>query len=182
MQEVFQLFSELSSRYGTYYVYGNHDCQPYSSQPFYTEEELTQTIQNNGITILEDDYMEIGDDLILAGRADAGWGNSSGRASVETILKDVDMDKYVIVADHQPIEAAENDAQNVDLQISGHTHAGQLWPIGLIMELSGDYNYGLYKSGNCDVIVSSGFTGWGYPIRTEEHCEYVDIVLKSFTS
>jgi hypothetical protein len=179
MQEVFQVFAGLSSRYGTYYVYGNHDRQPYTSQPFYTEEELAQAIQSNGITILEDDYTEIGDDLILAGRADAAWGNSSGRASTETILKDADMDKYVIVADHQPIEAEDNDAQGVDLQISGHTHAGQIWPVGIFTELSGGYNYGLYQSGNCSVIVSSGFTGWGYPVRTEEHCEYVDIQLQA---
>lgn len=73
----------------------------------------------------------------------------------------------------------ENNAQGVDLELSGHTHAGQLWPVGVLSELTGVLNYGEYQEENCKVIVSSGFTGWGYPIRTEEHCEYVLINVTS---
>ncbi len=175
MQEVFQILGKLESTYGIYYVYGNHDRQPYTESPSYTDEELENAILENGITILEDDYKVINEELILAGRADAAWGNSSNRASVEEILSDVNREKYIIMADHQPIEAEENNAQGVDLELSGHTHAGQLWPVGIFTELTGGFNYGEYQKENCTVIVSSGFTGWGYPIRTEEHCEYVVI-------
>ena len=65
------------------------------------------------------------------------------------------------------------------MELSGHTHAGQLWPVGVLSELTGVLNYGEYQEENCKVIVSSGFTGWGYPIRTEEHCEYVLINVTS---
>lgn len=177
MQEVFSVLGGLKNKYGIYYVYGNHDRQPYIKSRSYTDEELEQAISGSGIRILEDDYVEIGDDLVLAGRGDAAWGNVSGRASVEEILKDVDREKYIIMADHQPVEAEENDAQGVDLELSGHTHGGQIWPVGIFSELAGELNYGEYQRGDCKVIVSSGFAGWGYPIRTGRHCEYVVVKI-----
>lgn len=178
MQEVFAVFGSLKSRFGVYYVYGNHDCQPYTDYPAYTKLELIQTITENGITILEDNYTEINQELILAGRADAAWGNSSGRASSEQILNGVDHNKYIIMADHQPIGTEENNAAGVDLELSGHTHAGQIFPVGCLTELTGGLNYGKYQEGNCKIIVSSGFTGWGYPIRTQGHCEYVVVTVQ----
>lgn len=182
MEEVFQVLGSIESRYGVYYVYGNHDRQPYTDKPTYADSELAESVRKNGITILEDQAVELGEDLLLAGRADAAWGNISGRASPEELLKDADRDRFVIMADHQPVEAEENAAAGVDLLISGHTHAGQMWPIGVFSELFGTLNYGEYQEGDCRVIVSSGFTGWGYPFRTEEHCEYVVVELKKSAS
>lgn len=179
MEEVFQVLSGIESRYGIYYVYGNHDRQPYTEERTYTEEELSQAITKNGITILEDSYVEIGDDLILAGRGDAAWGNSSGRASIEELLEGADREKYIVVADHQPVEAQKNGKAGVDLELSGHTHGGQIFPVGVISQLTGTLNYGEYEKEGCRVIVSSGFTGWGYPIRTEKHCEYAVIHIES---
>lgn len=179
MQEVFQVLGGITNHYGIYYVYGNHDRQPYTQNRSFTNEELEHAITENGIVILEDDYVEIRDDLVIAGRGDAAWGNVSGRASTEEILDGIDREKYIILADHQPVEAEENSEQGVDLEISGHTHAGQVWPVGVLSELAGILNYGEYQEGACKVIVSSGFTGWGYPIRTEEHCEYVVINIES---
>lgn len=175
MQEVFRLLGSIESRYGVYFVYGNHDRQPYTDTRTFTNEELVQAIEGSGIRILEDEYIEIGTDLILAGRGDAAWGATKKRPSIEEILQGADRSRYIIVADHQPIEAEENAMQGVDLEISGHTHAGQIWPVGLFSELAGTLNYGEYKQGNCKVIVSSGVAGWRYPVRTGEHCEYVVI-------
>ncbi|MGN0252392.1 MAG: metallophosphoesterase [Oliverpabstia sp.] len=180
MEEAFQVLGRIQAKYGVYYVYGNHDRQPYTRNKSYTDEELANAIQSNGITILEDSFVEINHDLILAGRGDAAWRNTSGRATVEEILQGADREKYIIVADHQPIEAEENDMQGVDMELSGHTHAGQIWPVGLLSEMIGILNYGEYQTGNCNVIVSSGFTGWGYPVRTEEHCEYVVVNIKGY--
>lgn len=177
MEEVFQVLGGIRSRYGVYYVYGNHDRQPYTERPTYADSELAGAIRKNGITILEDGAVELGDDLLLAGRADAAWGNVSGRAAPEGILEGADKERFVIMADHQPVETAENAAAGVDLLLSGHTHAGQMWPIGVFSELFGTLNYGEYQEGDCRIIVSSGFTGWGYPFRTEEHCEYVVVEL-----
>lgn len=178
MQEVFQVLGSIDAKYGIYYVYGNHDKQPYTDQPAYTEEELEQAILINGITILKDQWITINDDLLLAGRDDAAWGNQSGRACVEELLQGADRERYMIMLDHQPIEAEENASQGVDLELSGHTHAGQIFPVGYISEWTGTLNYGEYQRDNCKVIVSSGATGWGYPIRTEGKCEYVVIDLE----
>lgn len=178
MEEVFEILGKLETKYGIYYVYGNHDKQPYSSKRTYTDQELDSAIKNNNIHILKDEIVEINDDLVIAGRDDAAWGNTSSRKTSEELLEGIDRNKYIIVVDHQPIEAKENNEQGVDLELSGHTHAGQIWPIGIISEWLGTLNYGEYQEGNCKVIVSSGFTGWGYPLRTEEHCEYVSINIK----
>lgn len=178
MQEVFRILGGITNNYGIYYVYGNHDRQPYTQRRSFTNEELEHAITENGIVILEDDSVEIRDDLVIAGRGDAAWGNVSKRASTEELLDGIDREKYIILADHQPVEAEENGEQGVDLEISGHTHAGQVWPIGVLSELAGILNYGEYQKGDCTVIVSSGFTGWGYPIRTEAHCEYVVINIE----
>ena len=132
MEEVFRVLGGIEAEYGIYYVYGNHDRQPYTRNRSYTNEELEAAIRENNIEILEDEYVEINDELILAGRGDAAWGNVSGRDSVEKLLKDADAEKYIIVADHQPIEADENSACGVDLLVSGHTHAGQVWPVGIL--------------------------------------------------
>ncbi|MDO4272102.1 MAG: metallophosphoesterase [Eubacteriales bacterium] len=177
MQQAFQVLGGIETSKGIYYVYGNHDRQPYTDQRSYTDEELIEAVEENHITILEDSYVEINEELILAGRGNAMWGNSSGRKSMEGLLQGVDRNHYIITADHQPIQAEENDAQGVDLEVSGHTHAGQIWPVGWLSELTGILNYGEYQKGDCKVIVSSGFTGWGYPLRTEGHCEYVIIHL-----
>lgn len=175
MEEVFRVLGGIEVRYGIYYVYGNHDRQPYTQDKSYTDAELKAAITENQIVILEDNYVEINNNLILAGRGDAAWGNMSGRASVNELLRGADREKYIVAADHQPIEAEENSAQGVDLLISGHTHAGQVWPVGILSGLSGTLNYGEYDIGDSKVIVSSGFTGWGYPVRTEKHCEYAVI-------
>ena len=112
----------------------------------------------------------------MAGREDAA--RISGRVSSKELLRGADQNRFIIVADHQPIEAEENAAEGADLQLSGHTHAGQIFPVGHFTEFFGGLNYGEYQEGGCKVIVSSGATGWGFPIRTQGNCEYVVIHLK----
>ena len=182
MQEIFAMAGKVKTKYGVYYVYGNHDRQPYTTNKAYTEKQLDETIEKNGIHILKDSYTIINDEIILLGRDDAGWGNTSGRKSTKEILQKIPQkdreEKYIIAVDHQPIEAEENAQAGVDLELSGHTHAGQIWPIGHFTEMAGQLNYGLYQRGSCKVIVSSGEAGWGYSMRTQEHCEYVMINLQ----
>lgn len=181
MEEIFAIAGKVKPTYGTYFVYGNHDKQPYTKNPAYSEEELAQAIEKNGIRILRDRYVEINEDLILVGRDDAGWSNTSGRKTTEELLQKFSErereEKYILVVDHQPVEAEENAAAGVDLELSGHTHAGQIWPVGYFTEMTGQLNYGIYQRGKCKVIVSSGVAGWGYALRTQEKCEYVMIQL-----
>lgn len=178
LQEALQLLSEISNRYGIYYVYGNHDRQPYTNNRTFTNEQLDQAITSRHIRILKDTFVSIQDQILLAGRDDGAWGNVRKRPSSEEVLAGADREKYIIMADHQPVEIDENIAQGVDLQVGGHTHGGQIWPVGLLSELLGQYNYGNYHGkNNFELVVSSGYAGWRYPIRTGKHCEYVMITI-----
>lgn len=180
MQEVFSLLGQLNSQLGTYYVYGNHDRQAYSGSPKYTVPELLAAIEGNGITVLKSSYVTLNDEIVLAGMEDPSWHREEPRIAAADVLAGADLEKLVIVADHQPNDWKANSAAGMDLQLSGHTHAGQIWPAGQFLELVGGLNYGRYDRDGCTAIVSSGFAGWGFTVRTSERGEYVvvDIVSK----
>lgn len=177
MQKAAGLFGAVKSTYGTYYVLGNHDPNNYVSTPEYSVEELCKTLEDAGVTVLRDEVKEL-EGLTVVGRQDASNG---GRESTEELAKKVDGEKFILLIDHQPLELKENAKTLVDLQISGHTHAGQIWPTGALMQLLGvsELNYGYKKIKDMNVIVTSGIGGWGYPIRTGKHCEYVIIEIHS---
>lgn len=175
MEEAFSVLGSIESRYGIYYVYGNHDRQLYTRVRAYTEDELANAIEQSGIEILNDRVIPVNEEIVLAGREDVA--KASGRKPLEELLGEADRNQFLIVADHQPVDAEENAKLGVDLELAGHTHAGQIFPVGVINELTG-FNYGAYQVGDCTVIVSSGATGWGFPVRTQKHCEYVVISLE----
>lgn len=178
MNEVFKEFGSINSTYGVYYVYGNHDRQPYvqdyiNGTRTYTDKELDQAITSSGIKILNDKKVIIDDNIVLVGREDAGWNHDFKRANVSDMLDESDYSKYIVVLDHQPIRKDEDLGNGIDLQISGHTHAGQVFPFKFFDELIDIYTYGLYMHHSMVQIVSSGLAGWGWPMRNEEKCEYV---------
>lgn len=178
MKEIYKELGALNSTFGTYFIYGNHDRQPYETDyengnRTYTDEELYNAIESNGITILEDDKIIINNDIVLVGRDDVGWFDDGPRANITDLIDETDLSKYVVVADHQPVEQEENAKAGVDLQISGHTHGGQVFPYAIFQKLMGICSYGEYDYGDMEFIVSSGLTGWGWPMRNEAKCEYV---------
>ena len=178
MQEIFEELGKINSTYGTYYIFGNHDRQPYTTDyengnRTFTDSDLNQSIEKNRIKILNDDKITINNDFVLVGRSDAEWEDSINRTDVNEILNESDLSKYIVVLDHQPVEYEENAQEGVDLQLSGHTHGGQVFPYGMIYDLSGRLNYGEYEIKDMKQIVSSGLTGWGWPMRNEAKCEYV---------
>lgn len=178
MQEAFEILGQIQSTYGVYYVYGNHDQNNYTSTPNYTKEQLADTIRKNGITILEDEAVSLNSELALIGRADRGDGTFL-RKEITQLVEQLDPAQEWIVLDHQPAEYRQAAEAGCDLILSGHTHAGQIWPAGLFAALFhfDELNYGEKDVGNLHAIVTSGIAGWGYPIRTERHSEYVVIQL-----
>lgn len=180
MNEVFEVLGGIKSRYGSYYVYGNHDRQLYSTSPEYTVDELNNAITSKGIKILRDEQVLINNDLALIGREDISVSRGSEkRADTKELLETVPKERFILVMDHQPLKLKENASQGVDLQLSGHTHGGQIFPLGTLGDLFGVmHSYGEYQEENTKLIVSSGFTGWGFSVRTEKNCEYVVVDLK----
>ena len=178
MNEVFRQLGEINSTYGTYYIFGNHDTQPSSTDyengnRTFSDEELERAITCNGIRILNDEKTQINGDIVLVGRSDPKWEDAVDRIDLPDILNESDRSRYVVVLDHQPVEYEQNSRQGADLQISGHTHGGQMFPFAIMEKLMGHLIYGEYHFGNMEQIVSSGLTGWGWPMRNEAKCEYV---------
>lgn len=184
MEQVFKAFSEIKSTYGVYYVYGNHDRQLYRNNRKYTEEELKSAIESFGITILQDEKAEAGDEIVVVGREDASYHQTLGKAeerdSIEELIKDIDKDKFIIVLDHQPKEYEENSMAGTDLLLSGHTHAGQMWPVNIAFKFLkfDDAVYGYTKIDATQAFITSGFAGWGYSVKTSSPAEYVIIDIK----
>ena len=161
-----------------YFIYGNHDRQDKVIQIYgerkYSEAELENAITSNGIRILYEDYVEINDDLILLGRED--HSRPDMRKSVKD-LPEVPIDKYVLVVDHNPYQNEEIKELKADLQFSGHSHAGQFFPVRTIYELLDLNVIGDYYIGDTHLYVSPGIAGWALPLRSEAHCNYEVINL-----
>ena len=178
MQEAFEIMGNIHTRYGIYYVYGNHDKSEYTQRPNYTAAQLADAIEQAGIRILEDETCEINGEILLIGRADRGHGAGT-RKSVFQLVEGADAAKEWILIDHQPVEYADVMESGCGLILSGHTHAGQVWPLGFLAEVfhTDEMTYGYRQAGSLTEVVSSGIAGWGYPVRTEKHSEYVVIHL-----
>lgn len=179
MHEIFKLLSSLKSRYGIFYVYGNHDRQPYSKTPFFTNQELDFAISENKIVILQDYAIQIAEDLVIAGREDFSMNAVEKRQDISKLLTGFNENCYTIVVDHQPKDYEAVKKAKADLLLSGHTHSGQIFPGGKIMKALGLPVYGKYSDGSFSAIVSSGLAGWGYTFRTEGKCEYCVINIKA---
>ena len=175
MYEAFAVLGGIDTKYGVYYIHGNHDRQQYSARKKYKENELGNAIAAAGITELNDEGAVIAGDLYLFGREDGG----RSAFSAETLAAKISAEsgeRFVLLADHQPSRFGDNAAAGADLQLSGHTHAFQIWPGGMLLKHFMLW-YGTYREGSAELFVSSGFAGWGYPVRTEKHCEYVSVTL-----
>ena len=181
MHAAFSILGNIPATHGVYYIYGNHDRALYTSEPAFSETELADTIRAAGIHILRDESMALTPTLTLTGREDRSRERQTGtpRLSHKALAENLPQHAYHILADHQPREWKEAADAGFSLLLSGHTHRGQIWPVGLAIEaLDKDtFVYGHKKEGNLDFLVSSGIAGWGYPIRTEGKCEYVIVKL-----
>lgn len=181
MQEAFEILGSIKNKYGVFFVFGNHDKSRYRADPNYTLAQLTEAIDSGGIHILADETYEINDDLVLIGRDDAAYSLSGGnRLDGISLINAVDTERFLLLMDHQPLELRENAELGFDLMLSGHTHGGQIWPLGLLNSIFhfNEQTYGYEKYGDLQVIVSSGMAGWGYPVKTESVSEYVIIDIK----
>lgn len=182
METVFEVFGKAESKYGVFYVYGNHD-RGHTHGGAFTNTELENSIKDSGIKILKDEVYDLDGGLCLVGREDRGYTiGTVQRKSIKELTEGIDDNKYVLVLDHQPTEYAENGKANVDLLLSGHTHAGQLWPMNIIFKLFGinDAVYGRVQiDEDTEAIVTSGFAGWSYPVKTSAPAEYVVIDIKT---
>jgi Predicted phosphohydrolases len=178
MESAAKVLGNIKSTYGTIYIYGNHDKSRGSNRNF-SEEQLRNNLINSGITVLEDEIKNINSEFTVIGRKDKGFSSENNRKPIAELLNKADTQSFLLLLDHQPSGLQENSTYGVDLQLSGHTHGGQIWPAGVLNGIFGigELNYGYKKINKSQFIVSSGMAGWGYPIRTGSKSEFVIIDL-----
>ena len=170
------LLSHLSipaPRYGLYAITGNHEFM----------SDLGRSIpyiESKGIRVLKDEVVTLENGVQLIGRIDRTALHSPGssRNPLEKLLAQVDTTAPVILLDHQPYDLSALAGTPVDMQLSGHTHNGQMWPLNLITEGMFELSHGYRVFGKTHVIVSSGFGIWGPRIRIGTKPEILSITLK----
>lgn len=180
MKNAANILGSIKSKYGTFYVYGNHDKCTYASKPNFREAQLKNQLVSNRIHVLEDEIYNVNNEFTIIGRKDRGFSSEKKRKTSEELLEHVNTKNFLLLLDHQPSDLQKNSRTGIDLQLSGHTHGGQIWPVGLLSDILGfgQLNYGYKMIGNYQIIVTSGIGGWGYPIRTGHHSEYVVVNVK----
>lgn len=168
------------SKYGSYFVYGNHDLANHGPKPPYSKQELDQALLEHGVTILDDQSISIAG-ITLVGRHDITFSRDVKRKSVEELLSSADRSKPIVMVDHQPREHQECAKAGVTLQLSGHTHAGQVWPMSWLIQLF-SFAYGHKRFGEMFAIISAGMGNRGSVLRSGCTAEMVLIRLQNSTN
>ncbi|MFY1597231.1 metallophosphoesterase [Micromonospora sp. WMMD737] len=167
----------LRSRHGSYFVTGNHEY--YSGV-----EEWVQELDRLGLRVMQNERTEIqarGGVLDLAGVNDvtaAGTGLAAP-ADYAAALGDRDPNRPVVLLAHQPVAATEAAKFGVDLQLSGHTHGGQMVPFNLLVKLQQPVVSGLGEVDGTKVYVTNGAGFWGPPVRVGAEPQITLVELRS---
>ncbi|MDR3164704.1 MAG: metallophosphoesterase [Synergistaceae bacterium] len=172
--ETMNLLSSFESRLGTWAVMGNHD--------YYAGHAAVEDFfADAGVRLLVDEAEMPDGEFVLVGRDDrAGSYYGRARKGISDIISSIVPDdaRYpLIVMDHQPFGLGEAADSGALLQVSGHTHRGQLFPVNFLVACIYEKSYGLYKKENTHYYVSSGAGVWGTPVRTVGRPEVVIINL-----
>lgn len=186
-EEIAAVLTQMESTYGTYGVFGNHDVTERLLGGFFASAQkdkfrdprFEEFARKANIKILDDQVECIDDAFYLAGRKDAfrpGDGTRN-RKSPEELLGDLDRTKPIIVLEHQPKQTQELADTGADLQLSGHTHDGQIWPGNLFIHLFWENPAGYLKKDDLHNIVTSGVGVWGPAMRLGTDSEICSITV-----
>lgn len=152
---------------GVYATLGNHDVYGHQQQ---IENALTQA----GVHLLTDSMATVDNRLDIIGRPDDLIAER--KATAELMPKEIN--KPVILLDHRPSEIDDNVKLPIDLQVSGHTHNGQVFPANFIVKYLNTVAYGHKQINDTHVLVTSGYGFWGVPFRLGSQSEVWIIDLK----
>jgi predicted MPP superfamily phosphohydrolase len=169
--------ARLSAAHGVYFVTGNHEY--YSGGQAWCEH-----LSSMGLTVLRNERVSIGqgrESFDLAGVDDYGahaFGGGHG-ADLARALSGRDPGRELVLLAHQPRAVVEAAAHGVGLQLSGHTHGGQIWPFNHLVPLQQPVVAGLSQIGDTQIYVSRGTGYWGPPMRLGSPPEISELVLRS---
>lgn len=181
-------FNRIKSKYGVYATMGNHDIEEKILMGFTfswgESPELSQDMQKFvdecGVKVLYDESVLVDDKFYIVGRRDRDKpGTEDGsRATVDELTKDLDKTKPVFVICHEPDELQETADAGADIDFSGHTHDGQLFPLTLIVRNIWENPYGTLKKDNMTSIVTSGVGVYGPFMRVGTIAEICSVNVK----
>jgi hypothetical protein len=161
----------LSAPAGIYFVTGNHE-------EFTDPADLIRAVQRTGIRVLNNEKVDV-QGLQIVGVHDRETGDP---LLFRALLRQAELDRNraSILLAHQPSSLALAEEEGISLQLSGHTHGGQIWPwTWLAARVHGRFNYGLNQFGKMLVYTSSGAGTWGVPMRVGTKSEIVLIRLNA---
>jgi predicted MPP superfamily phosphohydrolase len=167
-QNMAEEFRAIQSKLGVFAITGNHEY--FGESPFALENYL----KTAGVTYLRDSAVLVDSSFYVVGRDDK---MNTKRQSLNELVKGIDTNKTIILLDHQPFHLDEAAKNNIDLQISGHTHNGQFFPGNLIVSRMYEVAHGYLKKGATHFYVSSGLGLWGpqYRIGTQSEVVVIDL-------
>ncbi len=163
-------FRELTAPAGVYFVTGNHE-------EFTDRAKFIAAIARAGLRVLNNEKVIV-EGLQIVGVHD---GEAVEPKRLRTILQDAALDRQQasILLAHRPGNLSVAEEAGISLQVSGHTHKGQMWPwLWLAHRVHGPFAYGLNRFGNLQVLTSSGAGTWGPPARVGTKSEIVLIRLE----
>lgn len=185
LREEVEPFADLRGRHGVFFVTGNHDH--YSNA-----REWTERVAELGMRVLRNERVDIidaergGASFQLAGVDDhhAAWVPGESGEDLARALEGRDPERAVVLMAHDPstFKQASRPEYGVDLQISGHTHGGQIWPFAYFVRAAIPFVAGLYRRGDAQLYVSRGTGFWGPPMRLGAPAEITEITLRSAAS
>lgn len=172
--EYSEILKNIKSKFGKYGVLGNHEYYGGES------DKMVEFFDKNAdIKIIMDDYKIIDNNIIVIGRQDAScsYYNKDRKKIREILDNNIKSENFTILVDHNPQSYNETIENNLDLQLSGHTHNGQFFPFNLLVKLAYEKPYGKLTKNNSNLIVSSGVGSWGPPIKIFSPPEIVIIEI-----
>ena len=167
--------ADLQSPYGSFFVTGNHEY--YSGA-----QEWVDYLPDLGVRVLSNERLAIergGAAFDLAGVTDVTGEDYSDSPDYEAALAGRSPERPVVLLCHQPVDVGKAVEYGVDLQLSGHTHGGQLWPFHYIIAAQQGALSGLSRINDTQLYVTSGAGFWGPPMRVGADPEIVVIELNS---
>jgi predicted MPP superfamily phosphohydrolase len=171
--DLLKYFTAPETTYGLYAITGNHEF-------IGGAKRTIPYIESKGIRVLKDEIAILPGGIQVIGRLDRDSHRfySKERLSLEELTKNIDQIKPVILLDHQPFRLGESEKNGIDLQLSGHTHNGQIWPLNYVTRKIYELSYGYLRKGRTQIIVSSGYGLWGPRIRSGSRSEVMLINIE----
>ncbi|GAA3086882.1 metallophosphoesterase [Streptomyces rectiviolaceus] len=163
--------AQLRARHGTYFVTGNHEY-------FSGAEQWVEHVRGLGLRPLENARTEL-PGFDLAGVDDVAGEREGHGPDFAKALGDRDRSRASVLLAHQPVVIHDAVKHGVDLQLSGHTHGGQLWPGNFIADLANPTLAGLERYGDTQLYVTRGAGAWGPPVRVGAPSDITVVELAS---